>query len=132
MAEGSEGATNPCRHTFVPRSLPKSGMDFGVHTAGFTWSNRSMIRVTFSILCLIASAMSAAPVAGAKPPNIVFILIDNCGKEWLGCYGSQENCTPNMDRLARAQQIATSEHDRATGPADHRGVAVRNQQPTAR
>lgn len=36
-----------------------------------------------------------------RPPNIVFILIDNCGKEWFGCYGSEENCTPNIDRLAR-------------------------------
>lgn len=36
----------------------------------------------------------------AKPPNVVFILIDNCGQEWFGCYGSEEGCTPNIDRLA--------------------------------
>lgn len=43
------------------------------------------------------------PALGAEPlarPNVVLLLIDNCGKEWLGCYGSQENCTPNIDRLA--------------------------------
>ena len=32
-------------------------------------------------------------------PNIVFILLDNMGKDWLRCYGSQENQTPNIDRL---------------------------------
>jgi arylsulfatase A-like enzyme len=35
-------------------------------------------------------------------PNIVFILLDNVGQEWFGCYGSQEGCTPNIDQLARA------------------------------
>jgi arylsulfatase A-like enzyme len=31
----------------------------------------------------------------------VFVLLDNLGQEWLGCYGSEEGCTPNIDRLAR-------------------------------
>ncbi len=35
------------------------------------------------------------------PPNLVFILLDNLGQEWLGCYGSEEGLTPNIDRLAR-------------------------------
>jgi arylsulfatase A-like enzyme len=39
--------------------------------------------------------------AETPPPNIVFILLDNVGQEWFGCYGSEENCTPNIDRLAR-------------------------------
>lgn len=34
-------------------------------------------------------------------PNIVFIMLDNCGQEWLGCYGSDEKRTPNIDALAR-------------------------------
>ncbi|MBI5397206.1 MAG: sulfatase-like hydrolase/transferase [Verrucomicrobia bacterium] len=37
----------------------------------------------------------------APRPNIVFILLDNCGQEWFGSYGSEERCTPRMDRLAR-------------------------------
>jgi arylsulfatase A-like enzyme len=37
----------------------------------------------------------------AARPNLVFILLDNLGQEWLGCYGSEEGCTPNIDRLAR-------------------------------
>ena len=27
-------------------------------------------------------------------------MLDNVGQEWFGCYGSEENCTPNIDRLA--------------------------------
>lgn len=38
---------------------------------------------------------------GAGKPNVVFILLDNVGREWFGCYGSEEHCTPNIDRLAR-------------------------------
>ncbi|HSW46257.1 MAG TPA: sulfatase-like hydrolase/transferase [Phycisphaerae bacterium] len=35
----------------------------------------------------------------SERPNILFILADDLGKEWLSCYGS-EHRTPNMDRLA--------------------------------
>ena len=41
-------------------------------------------------------------VHAAERPNVVFILLDNVGKEWFGCHGSEENCTPNIDRLAAA------------------------------
>ena len=43
----------------------------------------------------------AATAAPARHPNIVVILLDNVGREWFGCYGSEENCTPNIDRLAQ-------------------------------
>jgi arylsulfatase A-like enzyme len=32
---------------------------------------------------------------------VLFILLDNVGKDWFRCYGSQEDQTPNIDRLAR-------------------------------
>jgi arylsulfatase A-like enzyme len=67
-----------------------------------------MVRTIFFLFGLIASIASLAAQSGAKPPNIVFILIDNCGKEWVGCYGSQENCTPNIDRLARGGLMVTN------------------------
>lgn len=47
-------------------------------------------------------ARAASPRAKVERPNIVFILLDNLGKEWLGAYGSQEGVTPQMDRLAAA------------------------------
>jgi len=37
---------------------------------------------------------------GPKRPNILLILIDDLGKEWLSCYGAEDVETPNLDRLA--------------------------------
>ncbi|MFU8893453.1 MAG: sulfatase-like hydrolase/transferase [Luteolibacter sp.] len=40
-------------------------------------------------------------VAGATdPPNILFILADDLGKEWIGCYGADDIETPHIDALA--------------------------------
>ncbi|HWB00407.1 MAG TPA: sulfatase-like hydrolase/transferase, partial [Pirellulales bacterium] len=55
-------------------------------------------------LCVFSSATSH--VAWSQPsaadrPNVVFILLDNCGQEWFGCYDSDEGRTPAIDALAR-------------------------------
>ncbi len=34
-------------------------------------------------------------------PNVLFVLLDNVGKDWFRCYGSQEDQTPVIDGLAR-------------------------------
>jgi len=34
-------------------------------------------------------------------PNIVFILLDDLGKEWISCYGAKDIETPNIDKLAK-------------------------------
>ena len=39
--------------------------------------------------------------ARTRRPNVVLILLDNLGQEWLGCCGSEEKRTPNIDRLAK-------------------------------
>ncbi|MBL9114820.1 MAG: sulfatase-like hydrolase/transferase [Verrucomicrobiaceae bacterium] len=54
-----------------------------------------MIRL-FCLLLLVHSSIACA----AERPNIVVILLDNVGREWFGCYGSEEKCTPNIDKLA--------------------------------
>ncbi|HYF33721.1 MAG TPA: sulfatase-like hydrolase/transferase [Prosthecobacter sp.] len=51
-------------------------------------------------LILLFLMCCAAEAAEPKRPNIVFILLDNVGQEWFGCYGSEEGCTPEIDRLA--------------------------------
>ncbi len=36
-----------------------------------------------------------------KKPNIIYILLDDLGKEWISCYGAKDIETPNIDKLAR-------------------------------
>jgi arylsulfatase A-like enzyme len=34
-------------------------------------------------------------------PNILFIMVDDLGKEWISCYGAEDIETPNIDELAK-------------------------------
>jgi arylsulfatase A-like enzyme len=53
------------------------------------------------VMAMVWGTPAALAQRSADPrPNIVSILLDNIGQEWFGCYGSEENCTPNIDRLA--------------------------------
>ena len=56
---------------------------------------KATLNLVAALVCL-----SAAFSAAAERPNIVVLLLDNVGQEWFRCYGSEENCTPNIDRLA--------------------------------
>jgi arylsulfatase A-like enzyme len=57
-----------------------------------------MLRYWISIACLCLCSLSVH----AERPNIVFIMLDDLGKEWVGAYGGEGIETPNIDRLARA------------------------------
>lgn len=48
-------------------------------------------------------AIVSQEITATEPtrPNVVFIMLDNVGQECFGCYESEENCTPNIERLAR-------------------------------
>ncbi len=35
-----------------------------------------------------------------EQPNIILILVDDLGKEWISCYGAEDIKTPNIDKLA--------------------------------
>lgn len=67
--------------------------------------NNRIQRILFSLsvalvmLCGFGEAFAEKP--SKQRPNILFILLDNVGKDWFRCYGSQENQTPEIDRLAR-------------------------------
>lgn len=54
----------------------------------------------FATYWMTAITVFSADAPSARP-NVVFILLDNCGQEWLGCYGSDERRTPNIDALAK-------------------------------
>ncbi|TKG95488.1 N-acetylgalactosamine 6-sulfate sulfatase [Puteibacter caeruleilacunae] len=47
------------------------------------------------MLCFVAGK-----AASKERPNILFILIDDLGKEWVHTFGSDEKLTPNLDKLA--------------------------------
>ena len=38
----------------------------------------------------------------ADPPNIILIMVDDLGKEWVGCYGAENIRTPQIDSLAES------------------------------
>ncbi len=62
-------------------------------------------RVMLLVFLLPASAIPA----GARRPNIIFILGDDLGYSELGCYGQQKIRTPNIDRLA-AEGMRFTQH----------------------
>lgn len=51
-------------------------------------------------LALFPGGLFAAFADENRPPNIVFILLDNVGQEWFGCYGGESGVTPTIDGLA--------------------------------
>ena len=39
--------------------------------------------------------------AFAGKPNIIFIMVDDLGKDWISCYGADNIQTPHIDKLAK-------------------------------
>ena len=59
-------------------------------------------RLVFSGAILLAGGAARSAAAPApRPPNIVFFLADDLGRQDLGAYGSTFYETPHLDRLAR-------------------------------
>jgi arylsulfatase A-like enzyme len=65
----------------------------------------NILRNTFAIT-LTACAVMGMPkqLTAAEPsvakPNILFILVDDLGRDWISCYGAEDIKTPNIDALA--------------------------------
>ena len=59
-----------------------------------------LVLETGSVLAALLFCTGAAGAEPKRPPNVVFILIDDLGWADLGCYGSRFHETPNLDRLA--------------------------------
>ncbi|MCK4999277.1 MAG: sulfatase-like hydrolase/transferase, partial [Anaerohalosphaera sp.] len=65
---------------------------------------RSFIKTlscTAAGLALSGCTNAAAKTTSAgKKPNIIFIMLDDLGPEWVSCYGADKIVTPNIDKLA--------------------------------
>lgn len=57
-------------------------------------------------MAILAAGTWIQPVSGqisnadGKRPNIVFIMVDDLGKDWINCYGADNIKTPHIDKLA--------------------------------
>lgn len=60
--------------------------------------NAKMFLVAMGLWALAWVPVRAADV---RPPNIIIILADDLGRHDLGCYGSKDVRSPNIDRLAK-------------------------------
>lgn len=60
----------------------------------YTW-------IFFILLSLSCFGKGKAEV-NTGAPNIILILVDDLGKEWVSCYGAEDIETPNIDALANS------------------------------
>jgi N-sulfoglucosamine sulfohydrolase len=82
----------------------------------------------------IAFGLSAAHTSAArrlpnKPPNIIWLILDDASPT-LGCYGDPQAITPNMDRLAREGARFTRAFTHAPVCAPSRSGLVTGMYPT--
>ncbi|QDU37611.1 Arylsulfatase [Maioricimonas rarisocia] len=50
---------------------------------------------------LLLALLAASPAGAEVPrPNIVFIMVDDLGKDWINSYGADDIETPRIDALA--------------------------------
>ncbi len=73
--------------------------------------NSPFARGTIALFLLVAVSGSASPAsASERPPNILFIALDDLN-DWIGCLGGHpQTLTPNLDRLAASGVLFTNAH----------------------
>ena len=54
----------------------------------------------YRLLLTLLVGFSLQAREAADKPNIIFVLLDDLGKEWLNCYGGENIETPRIDELA--------------------------------
>jgi arylsulfatase A-like enzyme len=53
-----------------------------------------------STIAILFLGLLTATAAADDRPNIILIMVDDMGRDWVSCYGAQHQ-TPNIDRLAQ-------------------------------
>ena len=61
---------------------------------------RSIHTIITFLIWAAAGASQADEFSKRIQPNIILIMVDDMGRDWVSCYGS-EHQTPNVDRLAK-------------------------------
>ena len=59
-----------------------------------------MMRIILILTILFHTGFLFSVQASKQKPNILFIMLDDLGKEWISCYGAEDIETPNIDALA--------------------------------
>ena len=59
-----------------------------------------MMRIILILTALFHAYFLFSEQATNQKPNILFIMLDDLGKEWISCYGAEDIETPNIDALA--------------------------------
>ena len=79
---------------------------------------------------LLATLLLGLPArAQDRPPNIVFLLIDDLGATDLGCYGSGYHETPHLDQLARDGMKFTQAYSACTVCSPTRAAVLTGKAP---
>ena len=58
------------------------------------------MRIILILTVLFRTGFLFSEVGTKQKPNILFIMLDDLGKEWISCYGAEDIETPNIDALA--------------------------------
>ncbi|GAA6204573.1 sulfatase-like hydrolase/transferase [Thalassotalea sp. SU-HH00458] len=64
---------------------------------------KHLLKVSLRLCSLLALSYTANATENkntSNQPNILFILADDMGKEWVSAYGAEDISTPNIDKLA--------------------------------
>jgi arylsulfatase A-like enzyme len=77
-------------------------LDFARHNPALNqpWSYAMQRFVLLFVSIIVVLAVAAESNAQTRPPNIVYLIIDELGYYELSCMGHPEHRTPNIDRLA--------------------------------
>ena len=61
---------------------------------------RILILTCSLVFGFLTANLRSGLAAEGRQPNILFILVDDLGKEWISCYGAEGISTPAIDQLA--------------------------------